>query len=152
MIIELDTRSKVIAMGYDPEEDGSVYDAIITAPYAHPIWRDYWLHISHLRPIIRDGEMLPTKIYLEGATHELWLYALDPDFTAQQHADRPSAPRFLTPMNFGVQLIRDNDEAVIAEMRALAKDIELGYMNPDTDNFRAWRVRFGDNMVKEHYR
>jgi hypothetical protein len=151
MIIEQNLHERIIAAGFNPDEDGGVYSALISAPYAHPVWSNYWLYACHLRPLIRDGEPLPTINYLEGATHEMWVYALNPDYTLEQQNER-LAPAFLTPMNFGAQLIRKSDEEVVTEMRELAHEIEDGRMNPDTDNARAWHQRFGDNMVKPEWR
>jgi hypothetical protein len=154
VIIEHNIRQKILDAGFSEAEadtDGGVFSALISAPYAHPVWRDYWLMVVHLRPVVREGNDLPTIMYLPDATHEMWLYALDPDFTLEQH-DKMARPRVLLPMNFAAQLVRPSDEAVIEEMRELAKEIEDGRMNPDTDNARAWRQRFGDNMVKEEWR
>jgi hypothetical protein len=151
MIIEQNLRERIIAHGDDPKEDGGVYSALISAPYAHPLWSNYWLYACHLREIIRDGKPLPTIIYLEGATHEMWLYALDPDLSLEQQDER-LIPAYLTPMNFGAQLIRPSDDSVREEMMLLAREIESGRMNPDTDYARMWRQRFGDNMVKPEWR
>jgi hypothetical protein len=150
-IIVQDIRQRLIDLGENPDEDGGVFSALISAPYAHPVWRDYWLYACHLRPIIRGGQPLETKYYLEGATHEMWVYALDPDLTLMQHNERPM-PAVLSPINHAAQLIRPSDEAVVEEMRKLAHEIANGTMNPDTDNARAWQQRFGTNMVKESYR
>lgn len=147
----LDHTGAIIEQGFDPSEDGTVASWLVEAPWAHPMWSRYWLYGCHLRPIIRDGEPIPTKIYVQGATHELWLYAVDPDDPPDQTIER-GTPHYLTPMNFGAQLILPSDAAFALVLETTAKDILEGRMNPDTDACQQWVQRFGDNMIKPMYR
>ena len=55
--------------------DSSVASWVIRAPWANPLWHSYALHLLHLRPLPGFG---PPRIFLQGATHEIALFALDP--------------------------------------------------------------------------
>lgn len=59
-----------------PEDDACLVHWIVEAAWAHPLWHSYSIVLIHLRPL-PDGR--PTKFYLEGATHEIWVYAINPD-------------------------------------------------------------------------
>jgi hypothetical protein len=144
----LDWASKLRASGFDPAHDGAVASWIIQAPWAHPVWNSYWLHFVHLRPIDRGEGVIPTIFYLEGATHELWLYALDPETPLEISIGNEKMPAVLTPKNFASQLILESDEAAIELARSTAKDVLEARLNPDTDAVRAWWARFGENMRK----
>lgn len=145
----LDWAAKIRAMGHDPEMDGGVAAWIIQAPWAHPLWHSYWLHIVHLRPIDRGEGPIPTKFYLEGASHEIWLHALNPEIPlAEIVAEAKPHECILTPKNFASQMILESDAAAIDLARDAARDVLEGRLNPDTDAISQWRARFGDNMRK----
>src|SRR5689334_15922965 len=57
----------------NPELDAALVLWVIEAPWARPAWHSYALMLAHLRP---TPHLHPPKIHLDGATHELWLYAL----------------------------------------------------------------------------
>jgi hypothetical protein len=80
-----------------PEDDGSVVMWIVEAPWAHLIWHSYAVILVHLRPM---PDVRPIKFYLAAATHEIWLYALDPNQPRQPMIEF-GQPKWLTPMNFG---------------------------------------------------
>ena len=117
---------------------------VVEAPWAHPIWHSYAVILVHLRPL-PDGR--PTKFYLAAATHEIWLYALDPDQPRQPMIEF-GQPKWLTPMNFGAQFIAASDEAAKLKVEEAVQDIVAGKLSPDTDFIRHWAYRFGDNMLK----
>jgi hypothetical protein len=75
-----------------------------------------------LRPIFRGDVEIEAIMYLPDATHKMWLYALDPAHTLEEHAAMPRIPAVLMPVNFSAQLVRDSDEAVVEEMRKLAEE------------------------------
>lgn len=141
----LDHRGALAQAGIDVDSDASIASWIVQAPWAHPAWHSYWLYVCHLRPMPDDRL---TKFYLEGATHELWLYALDPKAPLQQMIDE-AMPRFLTPINFAAQLICDDDDAAKALLRGAALDVLHQRINPDTDAISQWWARFGDNMRRK---
>lgn len=149
----LDWSAKLRAEGYEPAHDAGLASWIIQAPWAHPTWHSYWLHVVHLRPIDRGSGPIETKFYLAGATHELWLYALNPDVPlAEIVGEAKPFECTLTPKNYADQLILENDEAAIALAAATAKDVLEARLNPDTDAQGQWIARFGGHMLKPEYR
>lgn len=125
-------------------EDATVCCWVVEAAWAHPLWHSYWLVLIHLRSL--PNQKREIKFYLEGATHELWLYALDPDKPRQEMLDT-GRMKLLTPMNFSAQIIEDSDQVAAYLIEQAVKDICAGKLNPDTDFIRQWAQRFGDNMM-----
>ena len=132
-----------------PEDDGTVAMWVIEAPWAHPIWHSYHMALIHLRPM-PDGRR--TRIYLEGATHEIWLHALDPEGKRQPLIEGfmwgPETCQPLTPKNFAAQFTEPGDEAATARCEKAIQRICDGALSPDTDYIRHWMHLFGSNMLK----
>jgi hypothetical protein len=109
--------------------------------------------LVHLRPL-PDGR--PTMFYLDGATHEMWLQALDPDGSREKViAGAPlgrATCQVLTPTNFAAQFIAEDDEAALIRIRDAVRRICEGTLNPDTDYIRHWMHLVGDNMIKDKAR
>lgn len=143
----LDVPARMRAEGLDPKHDATVSSWIVSAPWAHPFWSDYWVYLCHLRPIDRGDGPIETKNYLEGATHEMWVAALDPGVKAAEHGEL-LVPRYLTPMNFGAQMIYPSDQVAAQHIEGAVRDVLERRLNPDTDFRRQWIARFGDNMIK----
>ncbi len=132
--------------GVSAETDATVAAWIIQAPWAHPVWHSYWLHVIHLRPLA-GGDIGPS-VYVPGATHELWLYALNPDADPETVArECKPAQHFLTPINFAAQLVLPDDAGAVDLAAGTARDVLKGLLNPDTDARSQWIERFGDAMV-----
>ena len=127
------------------EQDATLDGWIISAPWANCMWPNYWIALIHLRPLEDNRQ---TKIYLTGATHEFWLYALDPSH--QPCLDE--LPHFLTPMNFAAQFVAETDLAAQQRIQESVTEIIQGRLSPDTDYIKQWYRRFGDNMIKAEYR
>jgi hypothetical protein len=127
------------------EDGGDIASWLVEAPWAHPMWHSYWICLLHLRPT-PDGR--PTKFYVDGATHELWLYALDPDQPRQTMLDTGQF-KLLLPTNFAAQFIEPDDEAAKARVAETVRLICIGTLSPDTDFIRQWAALFGDNMLKD---
>lgn len=124
---------------------GHVASWLIEAPWAHPCWHSYSINLIHLRPL--QGIPDPV-IYLPGATHELWVHALDPNESRQEMMGT-GIFRNLDPMNFGAQIIAETDAAAVQRVeREAVLPICLGELSPDTDFLNAWTALFGDNMVR----
>lgn len=137
-------------------KEGSYADVaswVIEVPRAHPWWHSYSMTLIHLRPLPDDR---PTKFYLAGATHEIWLYALTPDGSRQKlidgHSPGGEACNFLIPLNFAAQFIEPSDEDAVKRCEAAIQRVCDGTLSPDTDHIRTWMHSFGDNMVKDKKR
>ena len=162
-LVNMDVARLKFAM--DPAKDGTLKVWVIEAPWAHPIWHSYALVLVHLRPIPGGPDI---AVYLEGATHEFWLYVLDPgDPATVDQPARPTsretlirgglfghggAPGFLSPMNFGAQFMADSDEAAAERVKASVQAIVDGVLSPDTDAIGDWKSVWGEAMIKPEYR
>lgn len=118
-----------------PDHQASVQAWILHAPNAHPAWSHYVLNLIHLRPI--EG-VKNAKKYHEDATHEVIVFALDPDkpITDGQHVT------VLNPPNYMEQFRADNDAAALEYVEGVIKEIVVGTLSPDTDHRSAWHQRF----------
>lgn len=117
---------------------------LIEAAWAHPLWHSYWLNLVHLRPRpLRDEE---TKFYLPGATHELCLFALNPDKPREDLLQTGMAYR-LIPINFAAQIIEPSDATAAARAQTAVEMVCDGKLSPDTDFIQQWVRLFGDNML-----
>lgn len=130
--------------------DGTVAYWIVEAPWAHPVWHSYNVLLVHLRDI-----GLPTKFYLDGATHELWLHALNPEQPRDPFVRGRASPMeaTLSPKQFAAQFIEPNDQAAAARVTAALEEVCAGRLSPDSDHHHQleWARRFGDNMMKRGY-
>ena len=97
-----------------------------------------------------DGR--PVTIYLEGATHELVLFALDPRGNREKLINSSilgkDTCQILHPANFGAQFISDNDATARGRIEDTVKLIVEGKLSPDTDFTSQWVALWGDNMLK----
>jgi hypothetical protein len=128
------------------DTDAQVANWVIEAPYAHPVWHSYWLALIHLQPM--PGVLEPTKIYVPGATHEFWLYALDPDRRRGDLIDQLGVPRVLTPINFAAQIVCASDDVARALILSAVMEVVEGRLSPDTDHRSVWAQRFGGAMLR----
>lgn len=140
---EIDVDACYALKGINRRDGADIAGWLIEAPWAHPIWHSYCLVLIHLRP--KRGYM--TKFYLDDATHEFWVSALDPE-QARQPQIETGAWRALTPINFAAQLICGTDAEATELIRTRAvQPILEGRLSPDTDFAAQWSAIFGDNMV-----
>lgn len=126
----------------DPRTSVTLPSWVVYAPYAHPIWGYYAILCVALRHV--EG-VPPAKVMLEGATHEVIVMALDPDFVPAVDA----MPRYLWPANFCGQFIEPSDMAASARVRQAVQDVIDGTLNPDTDFRHMWIKRFSDSNIKK---
>lgn len=148
----VDIKEAVRKFGKDPAKDGCVGCWLVEAPWAHPIWHSYIICLVHLRQI--EGSQ-PPLMYLSCATHEFWVYVLDPEVTPRKAIIEGDANWFkyrLTPCNFGAQIVENTDDLARERLVAAVQDICDGKLSPDTDFMHSWVERFGDNMIKARYR
>lgn len=119
----------------------------VEAQGSHPIWYRYHLTLVHLRAMSEA-----TLVYLPGATHELWLFALDPDSDIDRFvsgARLGDGYKWLTPCNFAAQMIYPDDAAAVLDIRAVVASMVCLGFSPDTDNFKGWVERFNDSLVRK---
>lgn len=140
----MDYVSILKALG-NPKETAGVCMWLVEAPWAHPFWHSYRISLVHLRPIEALG---PATIYLEGATHEMVVEALDPEKPRQAALDRLDFAQ-LQPANFAAQMIKSSDADAEIAVGMAVKMICDGRLNPDTDFRAQWIAMFGDNMMKD---
>ena len=133
------------AVNRDADHAGIGASWLIEAPWAHPAWHSYFLTAMHLRPI---RGMDPPFILLDGATHEVALYALDPRRPRDGFADSREAAVFLTPANFHGQWHADSDQHARDHIYECVLDILRGKLSPDTDFRSQWVDRFSDSNIK----
>ena len=137
--IDLDALRKRIG---EDKPDATIGEWLIECPSAHPLWHSYVIALISMRPVVG----LDTPIFfLDGATHEILLVALDPT--------KPRLPIILgevsflasslEPLNFAAQFIEIDDALAIDRIRKTVADICAGGLNPDTDNRSSWEMRFG---------
>jgi hypothetical protein len=119
-----------------PDHAASVSNWIVEAPWAHPIWHSYIIGCVHLREI--EG-VKPATIVHEGATHEIVVFALDPD----HRVDLDQPPRRLTPANYVGQWQAASDAAAAELVEKCVRAICHGSLSPDTDFRRHWERIFG---------
>lgn len=147
---ELDMPAILRRMGADADRSCAVGCWIVEAPWAHPMWHSYVISVVHLRPMPK----LPAPIiHVPGATHEIVVDALDPDYSRTLAITEGKICR-MTPTNFAAQFIEPNatpelqDAAAKARGLASVEAILAGDLSPDTDFIKMWVARFNGAMLK----
>lgn len=136
--------------GIKPEDDATLAHWVVEAPYAHPFWHSYSVVLIHLREMPDKRVM---KIYKPGATHEVWVYAMDPGKDRRPVVETGIVDgAWLSPGNYAGQFIAESDEDALAAVRAAVLRVCHGTLSPDTDYHWQWVHLFGNDMVKEEYR
>jgi hypothetical protein len=136
-------------MRIDVSQDATLVHWIIEAPWAHPAWHSYSLVLVHLRPMADRRE---TRFYLDGATHEFWLYALNPETDHNDTVETGISRGWLHPKNFAAQFIEISDDLALERIERSVQMICDGKLSPDTDWQQAWVDLYGNNMIKREYR
>jgi hypothetical protein len=137
---------------FDPAQDASLDHWMVEAPWAHPAWHSYSILLIHLREM--PGEQKgATKFYIPDATHELMVYALNPEqdrrpLLATAIPDR----HWMTPGNFAAQFIEITDDLARERVRNTVQMICDGKLSPDTDFTRDWVRLYNNSMIKKEYR
>lgn len=136
----------------NPEDDATLAIWLIEAQWAHPIWHSFVLFLVHLRPM-PDGQK--TKFYVEDATHEFWLYALDPGKSRHPFLQTAIDPAVLLPINFAAQFHELSDDLAMERIKGTVQMICDGKLSPDTDHTGAgglWTKLFNSRMIKPEYK
>lgn len=124
--------------------EGKPFNAtwLITAPWAHPLWSQYALLLTDLTTPIGT----PPVIHLDGATHEVLLYALDPKYPIANVQVMIAEKQFhpLNPPNHGYQFKAESDDAAVVRLQEVVDQIEARRLSPDTDLRLPWNLLFRD--------
>lgn len=140
-LIDMEATGRRRGIENDPRAAVTLPCWIASAAYAHPMWSHYTIMCIALR----DAPGVPKAyIHLEGATHEIMVFALDPD-TKPAIDD---VPRTLHPANFIGQFIAVDDKDAEARVRQAVQDVIDGTLNPDTDFRSMWIARFSGSNLK----
>lgn len=111
---------------------GAVGGWLVLAPFVHPVWDQYLFQLIHLREI--DG-MKPAVITLPDATHELYVWAIDPSKPVGSDAKEDAQLALLQPLNQLVQFIAPSDEAAKRRCLDAVLAVIAGRLSCD-DDFR----------------
>jgi hypothetical protein len=128
-------------------DDATVASWIVYAPWSHPFWPYVLIAAVHLRDL--PGQSKPPTVHLAGATHEIFVVAMNPDNYPPKIGD---FNQLLSPINFSGQWIAASDEDAANRVEATVREICEGKLNPDTDATQQWVARFGDHCFKAEYK
>lgn len=107
----------------------------INAPWAHPLWHQYVLVLYDLvTPTVEAP-----KLHLKDATHEMMLYALDPEHPiAKGSVPTTESLHRLSPPNYAYQFKAASNAAAEERLQAVVDGIVAREINPDTDFRSLW--------------
>jgi hypothetical protein len=125
----------------DPRIPNSLPLWVVHAPNAHPVWSCYIIACVALAPV---PGLPDAKIYMPGATHEVFVAALDPDLIPELDG----IPQMLRPLNFAGQFIEVSNDAAATRVQQAVQDVVDGALNPDTDFCHDWVTRFSGSNLK----
>lgn len=126
-----------------PAAEGRPFGAqwVLTVPWAHPLWSQYWVALYDLTTKHADGTV--PMIVRPGMTHEMMVWAIDPDKPVTTWEGRPDGC-LLTPPNHGYQFKAESDEAATARIAGYIDAIDKQQLSPDTDWRGVWNEMFQD--------
>jgi len=127
--------------GKAPPLELNVCGWVAHAPYSHPIWPSVAINCISLRDV---PGWPPATIHLQGATHELFVGAINPEVDVRLD----ETPDILRPLNFAGQFICASDDDARERVEQAVRDICDGTLNPDSDNRSAWGDRFSRSNAK----
>ena len=123
--------------------DAVIADWIITTPAAHHLVHTCHLALLHLRPGPAGDDV---RISVPGATHELWVMAMDPRAPREDLVHGTALPvHHYYAQVFAAQIVAADDADAIARMAATITLIVNGDLNPVDQP--QWIELFGDAMV-----
>jgi hypothetical protein len=145
----LDVEEMRKKAGTTDEDNATVCAWIVYAPWAHPFWAYYLIAAVHLR----ETKKYPMpKIILPGATHEIFVAAMDPEKIPDIWNPFPCT---LRPLNFVGQWVApvrpnpiDLDQSAAEKVEASVREILAGTLNPDTDCIQQWVQRYSGSNLK----
>ena len=117
-----------------PDTAETVCAWVVTSPIWHPLWAQYQLNVVRLRQGV-PGFPEPL-LKFDGATHELHVVALHPEFgpwTPKRVVEADYAMPYLTPVNIAEQFTATDEEmATLAGLCVLG--VLNGHLNPETSD------------------
>lgn len=145
-LVDLAAARRKLSLGAIP--DATVVHAVLEAPWSSEVVHSYSLICTHLRPRpLYLGR--PVIKYLEGATHEFSLLAINPDVDRLPMLTAPADPGvWLSPPVFAAQIVASGDEAAVARVMHAAELVCAGVLSPHPTHVRSWVQLFGDNIMR----
>lgn len=116
------TELRIISGG-TPAQAATLATWFLRCPGQSPAWDRYLLSIIHLRDL---PGVPPAEVRVPGATHEVLLFALDPEPDPQPTA--PDSWRFLHPHNVMEQVQLPHDTAAIELLAKCAQAVLAGIL------------------------
>lgn len=130
-----------VAVEVTSEHPATITSFFLHCPGQSPAWSDYCLAVVHLRPV--EGVREPV-INVPGATHEVLLFALDPDGkNGLALSTDPDSWGILTPLNLVYQVHLDSDAAAREMLCMCAQAIVNGALwaePPLSGQIEPWRT------------
>lgn len=126
--------------------DAMVCHWVVEAPWSSEVVHSYSLVLVSLawRLGVRAAER-----YVEGATHELVLWAIHPMAERAEMLTRPTNVKvWLQPPVFGAQVVAASDEAAEKRLFGAVELICDGRLSPHAAHVRSWAALFGDEMLR----
>lgn len=124
--------------------DSSVCGWIVSAPWAYPLRSCYMIACVSLKD---SPGLQPAKVMLPGATHEVFVVALDPE---QKRIPLNDSPKMLRPVNFAGQWVAASDDDARLKIEGCVKEIVIhATLSPDIDFIRQWVDRFSGSNLKK---
>lgn len=138
-------RRKMLEQG-DAQPDATVAHWIVEAPWSHEVVHSYSLVLSHLRFSLHHQ---PVTRFLEGATHAVDLFAINPIAPREDMLVGPINPTmWVPPLVYASQIIEPTDETADARVRRAVELVCQGRLSPHPEHVRAWAELFGDCMLR----
>lgn len=115
----------VESIGFGDKSPATVACWLVDCPVSHPVWNQYFLSLIMLREV--EG-VKPATIKLEGATHEIMIFAIDPRHpqTKESMDEKMAAPApvpVLFPPNICQQFKAEHDADAMSKIEHLLKTI-----------------------------
>ncbi len=128
-----------------PRGEGKPFGAqwVLTVPWAHPVWHQYWIGLYDLTTKHADGS--DPIIARPGMTHEMMVWAIDPGKPVTTWETRQDGC-LLQPANHGYQFKAEDDDAAVQRIALLVRAIEERSLSPDTDWRGVWNELFLDGV------
>jgi hypothetical protein len=125
---------------------------LVYAPHAHPAWD--W-HIIMTQSLEDVPDVPPPILHYPGAEYEVTVWAVDPEISPPDPREwplghKPSRARLLQPPDAVVQFHGPKKEQVYEMMEKVAQAVSVGWLVPDSDHRRDWKVIL--QKTAEHYR